>query len=104
MPAYQGFARMRMGLSDRVLRWARTACVLILVASGVGYIVFTIHWPWMWDDQVFHYVVYLMKHGKVPYRDIYDLNMPGCYLMQRWAMSILGGGDVGWRLYEYMLL
>ena len=95
---------MQMDLSNQQVRWARSFCVLILLASAIGYIVFTIRWPWMWDDQVFHYDVFLMKHGKVPYRDIYDLNMPGCYLLQRWAMSIFGGGNVGWRLYEYTLL
>jgi hypothetical protein len=58
----------------------------------------------MWDDQVFHYEVFLMKHGKVPYRDIYDLNMPGCFLIERWAIAVFGGGDLGWRIYEYVLL
>lgn len=93
-----------MDASDQVLRWVRRGCFLILLASAVGYIVFTIRWPWMWDDQVFHYDVFLMKHGKVPYRDIYDLNMPGCFLMERWAIAVFGGGDLGWRFYEFALL
>jgi len=95
---------MHTGVSDQLLRWVRTGCVLVLIASAVGYIVFTVRWPWMWDDQVFHYDVFLMKHGKIPYRDIYDINMPGCYLLERWAIAVFGGGDLGWRVYEYVLL
>jgi hypothetical protein len=95
---------MQIAGSDQFVHWVRRGCMLILLASAVGYIVFTIHWPWMWDDQVFHYDVFLMKHGKVPYRDIYDLNMPGCFLMERWAIAVFGGGDLGWRLYEFLLL
>jgi hypothetical protein len=30
--------------------------------------------------------------------------MPGSYIMERWAMGIFGGGDIGWRIYEYILL
>lgn len=95
---------MQMGVSDQLVRWVRAGCVVILLASAVGYIVFTIRWPWMWDDQVFHYDVFLMKHGWLPYRDIYDINMPGCYLLERWAIAVFGGGDVGWRIYEFVLL
>ncbi|HEX3571372.1 MAG TPA: glycosyltransferase family 39 protein [Acidobacteriaceae bacterium] len=95
---------MQIGVSDQLVRWVRAGCVAILLASAVGYIVFTIRWPWMWDDQVFHYDVFLMKHGWVPYRDIYDINMPGCYLLERWAIAVFGGGDLGWRIYEFLLL
>jgi len=95
---------MQMHASDQLVRWLRRGCIFVLLASAVGYIVFTIRWPWMWDDQVFHYDVFLMKHGKVPYRDIYDINMPGCFLMERWAIAVFGGGDLGWRIYEFVLL
>lgn len=95
---------MQMILSDRQVSFFRLVCTAILVASAACYAIFTIHWPWMWDDQVFHYAVFLMHHGKVAYRDIYDINMPGCYLMERWAIGIFGGGDLGWRFYEFTLL
>jgi hypothetical protein len=95
---------MQMILSDRQVSFFRLVCIAILLASAACYAVFTIHWPWMWDTQVFHYAVFLMQHGKVAYKDIYDINMPGCYLMERWAMDIFGGGDLGWRFYEFTLL
>ena len=95
---------MQIALADRAVHTARLFCIAILLASAAGYMIFTIHWPWMWDDQVFHYVIFLLRHGKVAYKDIYDINMPGCYLIERWAIAIFGGGDLGWRFYEFSLL
>jgi hypothetical protein len=97
-------AAMQMTLSDRQVSFFRLVCIAILFAAAGCYGVFTIHWPWMWDTDVMHYVIFLMRHGKVAYRDIYDLNLPGCYLMERWAIDIFGGGDLGWRFYEFTLL
>ena len=95
---------MQTEFSDRLVLWTRRLCIFALLVSAVGYIVFTVRWPWMWDEQVFHYDVFLMKHGKVAYRDFYDMNLPGYLLLERWAIAIFGGGDVGWRIYEYVLL
>ena len=30
--------------------------------------------------------------------------MPGAYLTERWAMAVFGGTDLGWRVYEFVLL
>ena len=97
-------AAMQMTLSDRQVSFFRVVCIAILFAAAGCYAIFTIHWPWMWDTDIMHYVVFLMQHGKVAYRDIYDLNMPGCYLMERWAIDIFGGSNLGWRFYEFTLL
>src|SRR5579875_165492 len=91
-------------LSDRLVSWFRLICIAVLCGGAIAYVVFTIHWQWMWDTTVMHYVVMAMKHGKVPYRDIYDINMPGSYLMERLGIALYGGSDLGWRLWEYTLL
>lgn len=93
-----------MVLSDLHVKYFRTVCIVVLLAGAACYVVFTAHWQWMWDTQVMHYVVLLMRHGRIPYRTIYDINMPGAYLTERWALAIFGGGDLGWRIYEYALL
>ncbi len=97
-------AAMQMTVSDRQVSFFRLVCIGVLFAAAVCYVIFTIHWPWMWDTQVFHYAVFLLQHGKIAYKDIYDMNMPGCYIMERWAIDIFGGGDLGWRFYEFTLL
>jgi len=62
------------------------------------------HWPWMGDTQIFHYVNFLVGKGMSPYRQIFDLNMPGSYLSDFIGTAIFGSSDLGWRLYDYTLL
>jgi hypothetical protein len=95
---------MQLTLSDRQVHLFRLLCIATLFAGAASYVVFTLHWQWMWDTSVMHYIVLLLDHGKVPYKDIYDINMPGAYLTERWATHLFGPGDLGWRLYEFTLL
>jgi len=95
---------MQTTLSDRLVYYFRVLCMVALLGGAVSFIVSTLHWPWTWDTQVMHYISFLLDHGKAPYKDIYDINMPGSYLTERWAIDLFGGGDVGWRLYEFSLL
>ena len=95
---------MQTSLSDCQINFFRYLCAAVLLAGAASYVVCTLHWQWMWDTQVMHYIVLLLNHGKVPYKEIYDLNMPGSYLTERWAIGIFGSGDLGWRLYDFTLL
>ncbi len=50
-----------------------------------------------------HYVYFLITRGYRPYSQITDMNLPGCYLMEGWAMNVFGWGDLAWRIYEFFL-
>lgn len=80
--------------------------LLITALAGIALacIVLTIRWPLVWDAQVFHYTHFLIEHGFAPYRDIPDINMPGVYVLEGWAMHLFGGSDLGWRIYDFALL
>ena len=95
---------MQTTLTDRQIHFFRLLCMAVLLSGAACYVAFTIHWQWVWDTQVMHYIVLLLNHGMAPYKQIYDINMPGAYLTERWAIGIFGGGDLGWRLYEFSLL
>ena len=75
---------------------------LMLVAVAVG-INIAKHWPLVHDSPLIHYVVFLMQHGRAPYRDIAEMNMPGSYMFEWLAMRVFGGGDLGWRLWDFVL-
>ena len=89
---------------QRYLLTLRILFTLILCAAVVFYVDKSIHWQVMWDTSIMHYVNFLIAHGLAPYRDIVDINLPGSYFMEGLAMHIFGGGDLGWRLYDYTLL
>ena len=74
-----------------------------MLAAFLYYVSYSIHWTVIWDSAVMHYVDFLIDHGMRPYRDISDSNMPGAYLTERWAMSLFGRGDLGWRIYDFTL-
>ncbi len=47
-----------------------------------------------------HYVVFLMDHGRAPYRDIVEMNMPGTYMLDWLIVHTVGGGPFGWWLWD----
>src|SRR5262245_60380990 len=47
-----------------------------------------------------HYVAWVIMQGGVPYRDAFDMNLPGVYLLHAAVIGLLGGGDLAWRLFD----
>ena len=86
------------------LEMFRLLLISLLVIVAVALVALTYRWPLVWDAQVFHYNHFLIDHGFAPYRDIPDINMPGVYVLEGWAMRIFGGSDLAWRVYDFALL
>lgn len=78
--------------------------VAICLVSLLSTFVIGSHWPLVGDSVLMHYVVFLTQHGFAPYRDIAEMNLPFTYLSEALAMRVFGGGDVGWRLYDGVLV
>jgi hypothetical protein len=47
-----------------------------------------------------HYVAWRITDGAVPYRDVFDMNFPGVYLLHLLVVRALGAGDLAWRLFD----
>ncbi len=90
--------------SSKFLQQLRWIACLLSVGLFALYVHASLHWPVLWDGATMHYIVFLLRHGFQPYSDITDMNLPGCYLMEGWAMNIFGWGDLSWRIYEYFLM
>ncbi len=76
---------------------------LILVSSTmllggllVSGLMLASRWPFIADAPILHYILFLMSKGFAPYRDIVDMNMPGCYLFQSLAVRLFGTQAAGW--------
>lgn len=76
---------------------------LILAASValLGVLVWrSLGWPLIHDAPLMHYVAWLITQGTVPYRDVFDMNLPGVYLIHLGALAVGGHGDLAWRLFD----
>lgn len=76
-------------------------CVLALAVAL--FMAESIHWPVVGDASLMHYVVFLIDRGAAPYRDIAEMNMPGAYLAEWFAVHAFGGGDLAFRLFDLSL-
>jgi len=57
-------------------------------------------WPLIHDAPLMHYVAWRISEGAVPYRDLFDMNFPGVYLIHLTALRLFGAGDGGWRAFD----
>lgn len=80
-----------------VLALGLTGCAAFLVVD-------TLHWPLVGDAAVMHYGAFLLEHGLAPYRQIVDINLPGCFPLDWAVVHVFGAGALGWRLYDFTLM
>jgi hypothetical protein len=57
-------------------------------------------WPLIHDVALMHYAAWRIADGAVPYRDLFDMNQPGTYLVHLAVLRTLGGSDLAWRLVD----
>src|SRR6185503_10730623 len=92
-----GEAGARKWFIGRVATWvvggAGAAVVLWLVGRSVT-------WPVVHDVPLMHYVAWRISEGAVPYRDVFDMNFPGVYLLHLLVVKTLGSGDAAWRAFD----
>lgn len=57
-------------------------------------------WPLTHDAPIMHYAAWRIARGAVPYRDLFDMNFPGVYLLHLGVLKALGPGDLAWRAFD----
>lgn len=78
--------------------------VLSMIAiTAIIALVKSLNWPFVHDAPLMHYIVFLMGHGFSPYRDIFDMNMPGTYMTHWLVFHGLGGSALAWRFFDLLL-
>jgi len=60
----------------------------------------SLDWPLIHDAPILHYIAWRIADGAVPYRDLFDMNFPGTYLVHLAVVTLLGTGDVAWRAVD----
>lgn len=97
---------MQKFLHYRQAIFAATLYVLsaMLALAAIVQIVFSFGWDLIWDQAFMHYIAWCITDGAVPYRDIFDINFPLAYLIHIFIITVLGDGDVGWRVFDISCL
>ena len=73
----------------------------MLAASFVGMLVASLHWKMQHDSPIMIYIAYLIDRlDRVPYVEIFDMNLPGTYAVHVLLGRIFGYGDFGFRLAD----
>jgi hypothetical protein len=83
----------------------RTSVVSALVVSGFAALALTLAWrsrawPLVHDAPILHYIAWRIGDGAVPYRDLFDMNQPGVYLLHLGLLKTFGAGDAAWRAFD----
>ena len=79
----------------------------LIILSVVLFIIilFSLKWRYMHDSPIMFYLASLVgSYGWVPYRDFFDMNMPGTYFAYYLIRRLFGFDDVGVRVADLCLL
>jgi len=74
------------------------AVVLVVAASA------SLRWRYMHDSPLMIYTGLLVAGGSVPYRDFFDMNMPGTYFVMAGMGVVFGWNNFGFRVFDLILL
>jgi Dolichyl-phosphate-mannose-protein mannosyltransferase len=92
---------------SRTLLLHPTGTLLLLtpfVGSAVICLIASRSWPRIHDGPLMDYIAWRITSGAVPYRDIFDMNLPGTYLIHLIELRVFGRGDLGCRLFDFLWL
>lgn len=65
----------------------------------------SLKWHMVHDAPIFMYFAYLIDHfNYVPYRDLFDVNLPGTYLIYRVVGRLFGYSDLAFRYFDLLYL
>ena len=80
--------------------WVALAVAGLFVAVAARLVLGSLWWPLVHDAPLMHYIAWRIGEGAVPYRDVFDMNFPGIYVIHLAVLRWLGDGDVAWRAFD----
>jgi hypothetical protein len=87
----------------------RTPDASAVIAAGFAAVTLlllwrSLRWPLVHDAPIMHYIAWRIADGAVPYRDLFDMNFPGVYVLHLAVVRLLGTGDAGFRAFDLLAL
>lgn len=94
----------------RFFRQNAPYCIVLLIDAILSLFLiietfFSLQWRMVHDSPILFYMGYLVSHfGAVPFRDFFDMNMPGAHWFNALIGSIFGFTDSGFQLANVLVL
>jgi hypothetical protein len=83
---------------------AVTAALLVLAGLLAVTAADSLRWPYIHDSPLMLYAGWHVAGGGVPYRDLFDMNVPGTYFVM-WALGASFGWEpLGFRIFDVLCL
>jgi hypothetical protein len=98
-----GAPRLDTVIEARASALRRVPVVLLVVAYAGAVALLaarSLSWPLIHDAPILHYIAWRIAEGAVPYRDLFDMNFAGTYLIHLAALEGFGPGDAAWRAFD----
>lgn len=90
-------AESEQSLSRLFLRGMLACAAVALALEAAG----SMRWRMEHDAPLMHYVAFAMTElGEIPYRDLFEMNMPGTYALHVLAVKLFGTSDLGFRAWD----
>ena len=85
--------------------WREQPLLAGLLALFAVQAIASLSWRFVHDGTLLQYAAFLvLEHGKIPYRDLWDINLPGTYLFNFFWIKVFGYSDFGFRLLDLLWL
>ena len=88
-------------------KWQNTIIIVCLGLGGLALllaIIKSLNWRYVHDSPLMIYSAFLIDRGAVPYRDFFDMNMPGTYAVMWFMGKTLGWSDLAFRVFDLICL
>jgi hypothetical protein len=90
-------------LPDRLFSILAASATALLTSVLLVGIWDSLDWPYIHDTSLMLYAGWFIGEGAAPYRDLFDMNMPGTYLAMQALVTFFGWSDLGVRLGDICL-
>jgi hypothetical protein len=90
-----------------IRRLARNPIAVAVVLAAIVLVVAawaSLQWRYVKDSPLMIYAGFLLAHGAVPYRDFFDMNMPGTYFVMAAVGKLAGWNDVAFRVFDVLCI
>lgn len=92
--------KFQFKLNDRITQLVAIELLAGLGLSSAFTAIRSLNWPLAHDVPLMHYIAWRILAGDIPYKEIFDINMPGTYLIHMFVITVFGSGDLGWYLFN----